>query len=362
MARPDTQTQFAVDALMKRIHHGDHGASRLPGERQLAAELGLSRQTVRRAIRQLAEQGIITRNSTGRLRISQVDANRNDGPAAKQPIIVCLRPPSSSFEVERWRTDIEKAVTSRGAITRSIIYEHTSDAAISTALMGGFDGIFFHPQGRIPPWLLKRLREAPTRVVVIDHDASPHKLRSVAVFPDAAERKLLEHLTSLGHRRIDCFNVHTRNSVIETRIGQWRSFIEKHGLQGQLHQADTGSIEGARGALAALLRTRQPIGTALLCTTVNGAVGGMRALYEAGLRIGKDISICVINDESLGPFLIPSLTCLQSPSRVPYLRKAVDWMLDRVDWATPSLEQPKTAPLFIGESTGPATADSVILQ
>ncbi|WP_043587422.1 substrate-binding domain-containing protein [Geminisphaera colitermitum] len=360
MARPDTQTQFAIDALMKRIHHGDHGATRLPGERQLAAELGLSRQTVRRAIRHLTDQGTIARDATGRLRIASPDTHDGDArggtTTTRQRIIVCLRPPSSSFEVERWRTDIEKAVASRGAVTRSIIYEHASDTAISTALKGGYDGVFFHPRSRMQPWLMKQLREAPARVVVVDHDASPQGLRSVAVFPDAAERKLLEHLVTLGHRRIDCFNVHGHNSVIEARIGQWRRFLDQHGLDGELYSTETAGIEAARDELTALLRSGRRPGTALLCTTLYAAMGGMRALHEAGLRIGRDISLCVINDEGLGPFLIPSLTCLQSPSRVPYLRKAVDWMLGRADWPLPSLEQPKTAPLFIGESTGPAPA------
>ncbi len=355
MARPDTQTQFAVDALMKRIRHGDHGATRLPGERQLAAELGLSRQTVRRAIRHLTGQGVLTRGGTGRLCIAPPDTGGGGGSAGvKQRIIVCLRPPSSSFEVERWRTDIEKAVASRGAVTRSIIYEHASDTAISTALTGGYDGVFFHPHGRMQPWLLKQLREAPTRVVVVDHDASLHGLRSVAVFPAAAERKLLEHLVSLGHRHIDCFNVHATNSVIEARIGQWRHFVATHGLSGELHSVEAASIEAARDAMTALLRSGRRLGTALLCITLNAAIGGMRALHEAGLRVGRDISVGVINDEGLGPFFIPSLTCLRSPSRVPYLRKAVDWMLNRAEWSEPSLVQPKTAPLFVGESTGPA--------
>ena len=57
MARPDTQTRLAVEVIRKRLLLGDHASGRLPGERQLAIELGLSRPTVRKAIQQLADEG-----------------------------------------------------------------------------------------------------------------------------------------------------------------------------------------------------------------------------------------------------------------------------------------------------------------
>jgi LacI family transcriptional regulator len=66
------------------------------------------------------------------------------------------------------------------------------------------------------------------------------------------------------------------------------------------------------------------------------------------------VSVCAVNDEGLGPYLVPSLTSLQTPPRDRYLRKAVDWMTGRGEWKIPSLVQPKDAPLFVGESTGPA--------
>ncbi|AHF88996.1 GntR family transcriptional regulator [Opitutaceae bacterium TAV5] len=356
MARPDLQTQFAADALRKRIRHGDHAAYRLPGERQLALELGLSRQTVRRAIRLLAAEGVLARGETGRLRI----ASGGEQPGgSRRGIIAYVRPAAASYEIDRWRQDIEKAVATRHAVVRSIVYEHLNDTAISAALGGGFDGVFFHPSGaRMAPWLTGRLRDVSTRVVVLDHDASPHGLRSVAVFPVAAGRKLLDHLARLGHRRIDCLNVQTHNSVIEARIGLWRTFLAEHRLAGTLYSPRALTLDAARDEVLARLGDSggDPVGTAFFCTTLYAAIGGMRALHEAGLSIGRDVSVCAINDEGMAPFLIPSLTSLRSPSRVPYLGKAVDWMLGDTEWKTPSLLQPRTAPLFLGESTGPAPA------
>ena len=82
----------------------------------------------------------------------------------------------------------------------------------------------------------------------------------------------------------------------------------------------------------------------------------MRACYEAGIKVGRDLSVCAVNDEGLGAYLTPSLTCLQSLPRATYLRRALGWMLSKEKWDGPLLLQPDQAevPLFVGESTGPA--------
>ncbi len=351
MARPDTQTRLAVELIRKRLQHGDHASSALPGERQLAVELGLSRPTVRKALGQLADEGLLARGATGRLRVSAKAAKD------RRPLIAFLHPGIGVLgETALWRDGVYTAAEERGAIVRSLNYAHYGDAVISGAL-DGFDGVFLLPLGgeKLPPTLLKRMTSGRSRVVVLDQDESAVGLRSVIVFPFASGDKLLAHLRTLGHRRIDCFNIHPSNPVIEARIAGWRAYLDQHGLEGELlGKPGDGSLGAAYKWMAARLRRGQPVGAALYGTTVHSAVGAMRALHEAGRRIGRDVSVCAVNDEGLGPYLVPSLTSLQTPPRARSLRKAVDWMIGAAKWPTPSLEQPKDAPLFIGESTGPA--------
>jgi DNA-binding LacI/PurR family transcriptional regulator len=349
MARPDTQTRLAVDMIRKRLQHGDHAAYPLPGERQLAVELGLSRPTVRKAIQQLSDEGVLTRGPSGRL---AVGADASGG--GQRPLIAFLHPGQVTGESALWRDGVYTAAEENGAVVRSLGYEHYGDAIISAALEG-FDGIFILPPSDepLPALLAKRMQAARARVVVLDQDETRAGLRSVIVFPFASGDKLLGHLHGLGHTRIDCLNIHPHNPVIEARIAGWKDFIERHGLSGELltMPAD-GSLLAAYKLMSARLKAGKPVAPALYGITVHAAIGGMRALHEHGLRIGRDVSVCAVNDEGLGPYLVPSLTSLQTPSRSRYLRKAVDWMTHRVEWAKPTLVQPKDAPLFVGESTG----------
>lgn len=349
MARPDTQTRLAVEIIRKRLLHGDHATGRLPGERQLAIELGLSRPTVRKAIQQLAEEGLLARGTNGRIKIAAPSRA-----ADRRRLIAFLHPGRITGESAAWRDGVYEAAEQQGAVVRSFGYEHYGDTVISTAL-DGFDGVFLLPltDEKIPAALLRRMTVPSARVVVLDQDETALGLRSVIVFPFASGDKLLAHLKSLGHARIDCLNIHPHNPVIEARIAGWRRYIERNGLAGELMTAPlSGSLESAYKFVGARLRSGRPTASALYGVTVHAAIGAMRALHEAGLRIGRDVSVCAVNDEGLGRYLVPSLTSLQTPPRARYLRKAAEWMTGAAEWATPSLVQPKDAPLFIGESTG----------
>lgn len=349
MARPDTQTRLAVEVIRKRLLLGDHASGRLPGERQLAIELGLSRPTVRKAIQQLADEGLLERGANGRVRIA---AGSDDG--GRRRLIAFLHPGRIDGESALWRDGVYDAAEQRGAVVRSLGYEHYGDPVISTALEN-FDGIFLLQltEEKIPPALLRRMAETDARVVVLDQDETGLGLRSVIVFPFASGDKLLDHLKALGHGGIDCLNIHPHNPVIEARIAGWRGYIERNGLAGELITApQDGSLEAAYKVISSRLRAGRRPASAIYGITVHAAIGAMRALHEAGLRIGRDVSVCAVNDEGLGRYLVPSLTSLQTPPRADYLRKAVDWMTGRIAWAKPSLVQPKDAPLFVGESTG----------
>ena len=53
--------------------------------------------------------------------------------------------------------------------------------------------------------------------------------------------------------------------------------------------------------------------TALYCISDALAVGAMRALYEAGIRIPEDVSVAGFDGINLGQFYTPSLTTLRQP-------------------------------------------------
>ena len=347
---------MVTQMIEKRIAHADHVLAGIPGERQLAEELGISRTTVRTALQQLMQQGTLVRQENGRLGVAEPADGR-----LKKRTIGFGAPAMASADFDRWREGVAGVLEGHPVTVRPVAYAHWADPALQDAL-AAFDGMFFIPPSeKIPSWLASKMLASPCRVVVLDADESDSGLPSVTLFPPAAERKLFDHLCELGHRRIDCVNSQAEDEVILGRIAEWKLYLEDHGLPGQLRSHTVEKpFESAYQLIRDALREGRPVASAIFCTTGPAAIGAMRALHEAGLEIGVDVSVCAVNGEGIGQYLLRSLTELASPPRALYLHQAAEWMLGNEEWEGPLLIQPKDVPLFEGESTGPAPVSSIL--
>lgn len=354
----ESKAKAAAQMIRTRIDHADHAVGGIPSERQLASSLGVSRVTVRQAMRMLVDDGVLVRRDNGRLVAASPDVA-----ASRTRTIGFLAPAGFSLDGEMWRQGVQAALEGYSLTFRSISYAHWGDPSLSDALRA-CDGLFLlRSIEPIPELVLSLMRQSTCRVVVLDQDETAAGLPSVVLFPPAEEVRLLDHLRALGHRRIDCINTQSSDAVIQDRIGTWQEYLHRHGLDGQLRSQPIFSpIEGAYRLIREILRQGRPLGTALFCTTGPAAIGTMRALHEARLDIGRDVSVCAVNDEGLGRYLLKSLTALESPPRALYLRQAVEWIFGQADWDGPLLVQPPSVNLFEGESTGPAPAVSVIVS
>jgi DNA-binding LacI/PurR family transcriptional regulator len=342
---------LAVQTIEKRIAHADHIMAGIPSERQLADELGLSRNTVRIAVQHLMEKGVLVRQDNGRLNVAPTN-----GP--KLRTLCFIAPSGLSSDADEWRQSVEGLLDGMfqgyDVTLRTATQGHWGDPVIQEVL-SSFDGVFFlAPAEKIPDWLLVKMKDSSARVVVLDQDVSAAGLPSVVLFPPASENKLFDHLYNLGHRQIDCLNTQEKGAVVEGRMSVWRDYIKARGISGRLHSLEKRKpVESAYELIRDTLHAGLPLAPALFCTTGPAAIGAMRALYEGGLKVGVDVSVCAVNSEGIGRYLMPTLTALESPPRSLYLRHASEWMINGEEWRGPLLIQPDDIPLFQGESTGP---------
>ena len=348
-----SKADLARQMIEGRIAHADYVLEGLPAERELAQQLGLSRATVRTALQDLTRDGTLNRHDNGRLHIAA------SGAAQKAIGFAALVRPSP--DVELWRDGVTGALEGREALFRSVAFAHWDDAILADAI-ARFDGLFLVPPSEgIPTRIARKMRTARCRVVVLDQNECEAGLPSATMFPPASLTKLFDHLVALGHARIDCLNTQAPDSQIRGRIAAWRAFTHERGIGGCLRtKSEKKPILSAYEMVRAALEEGRPLASALFCTTGPAALGAMRALHEAGLQIGRDISVAAINSEGLGRFLCPSLTALEAPPRALVLRRAVEWMLGDDEWSGPLHLQPDDAPLFQGESTGSAPASPLV--
>jgi LacI family transcriptional regulator len=134
-----------------------------------------------------------------------------------------------------------------------------------------------------------------------------------------------------NHRNIAFFNAHETLFFTGLRKkGVWKAMSD-HGFKLDPHRYIVTEIsEPAAKLAAAELLTRDNAITAFLCCTDTQAIGVMAACKEAGLRVGRDISVIGCDNNPQGPFCDPPLTSLQHGSVMDIGKKLADMLLLRI--------------------------------
>lgn len=157
-------------------------------------------------------------------------------------------------------------------------------------------------------------------------------LSSVATDHRRAGRQALETLLSLGHRRIAILGSGEPGPVSHLRFLGCLDAFQEQGIDfdpEQDYQEAEPSCQGGYQAAQALLAQGQGY-TALLALSDEGAIGAIRALHEAGLRVPEDVSVMGMDGLPLGSYLVPSLATV-NPGVGPMARRGVEILFAAMD-------------------------------
>ena len=125
-----------------------------------------------------------------------------------------------------------------------------------------------------------------------------------------ASEAAIEYLIELGHTKI----AYVGEAKNEERYTGYVSTLHKHNipLRNEFVSNVILSSEGGYCGTKTLLKRTQEM-TAIFCPNDLTAIGVMRALQEAGLRIPTDISVISIDDIDMAQYLSPMLTTIHVP-------------------------------------------------
>jgi LacI family transcriptional regulator len=156
---------------------------------------------------------------------------------------------------------------------------------------------------------------APT-VAVAGHSEVPGVTNVIIDHPRAAELAL-GHLYRLGHRKIAYMHGQPFSSDSQTR---WQSTMQvaralslevPKDLIIQLDK-DLNSPELGYPVIHQLMLRRRDF-TAVLCFNDVSAIGSIRALHDAGLKVPEDVSVLGFDDIQAAAYIVPSLTTIRQP-------------------------------------------------
>jgi DNA-binding LacI/PurR family transcriptional regulator len=201
-------------------------------------------------------------------------------------------------------------------------------------------------------------------VMLLDRSPDP-RIPSIRIDDELGAYMATRHLVSLGHRRIGHISV--RGGRMDDDDGS-PQFDRYQGYLRALVEADltadpdcvvqgVGLMAGGRNsALELLARFPDPRDrpTALFVYNDLAAVGVLRALYEAGVRVPDDMAIVGFHGLDVGQFTTPALTSV-SHARLKLGEMGAGLLLARIAQHAPAelpAEQVLPVELLVRESCG----------
>jgi LacI family transcriptional regulator len=161
--------------------------------------------------------------------------------------------------------------------------------------------------------LLDELERAGVPYVVLNR-ALPGVAHSVVLDTRSAARMAVEHLLSLGHRRIAHLGGRSGGYNANERLLGYKEALHAGGVafDPSLVVAAGYTAEGGAEALGQLMRQASP--SAIFAATLVSAAGALSAMHRRGISIPQDISVVALHDAPVAEILYPPLTTVATPT------------------------------------------------
>ncbi|MEV4581103.1 substrate-binding domain-containing protein [Nonomuraea jabiensis] len=191
-------------------------------------------------------------------------------------------------------------------------------------------GVLITPSGE-DPGRLDRLRERGISVVLVDHPAHRPDQCAVAVDDVAGGRAAVTHLLAKGARSVAYV---TGPMTIRQCVERWegaKAAMRAAGLDpGDLKVAETATMTARAGEKAAADLIESGLPEAVFCANDLLALGVLRALLRAGVRVPEDVALMGYDDIDFAAASTVSLSSMRQPT-YQLGRIATELLLDECD-------------------------------
>ena len=227
--------------------------------------------------------------------------------------------------------------------------------ALETLLQLRVDGVILAGTVLPPRAIVAAAANAP--VALVARASRWPAIDSVTNDDRAGARLVVDHLVSLGHRRIAHVDGGRGAGAADRRNG-FLTRMRRHGLTSDAVVVPGAFTEegGAAGVDQLLEESKRP--TAVFVANDLAAVGALRVLRDRGLEVPGDVSVVGYDNVSIAGLDHVDLTTIEQPRR-EMGAEAVRLLLDRLDGGRGQSRHVVIPPtLVVRGSTGPPPARS----
>lgn len=282
---------------------------KLPGERTLALQLGVSYMTLRKSIDNLVGQGVLFKIPTKGTFVNHKKVQRRKNLTIGYFLDASMIAGISSPYYSLIFNAIEKVAAKNGY---SLVYfsDNTDDNLSRT--LDKVDGVIATCFPRIESIILKIKESVP--IVVIDNSAADKTIPSVIIDNFNADIESVDYVCSLGHSRIGFMTGLEDSDVGKSRYAGYQHGLRKNNITLDESLVIRGNYSYQAGIEGAeYLLTLDSLPTALICANDSMALGAIQRFSQEGFNIPQDMSIIGFDDIDVASQIVPSLTTIAAP-------------------------------------------------
>jgi DNA-binding LacI/PurR family transcriptional regulator len=303
----------------------------IPPERQLCALYGVSITTVRQAVLDLVDRGLVER---GVGRGTFVLERRQAGARGLRLGLVSTHELSIS---DPSMTPIVAAMQeASGAAGASLTHIHQEVPGPMAAFLDGVirrrdaDGLILFTHQPLHAQDMEGLAASGTPYVVFNRYLESPPMNCVVIDDAAATERAVDYLYRLGHRRIVHLAGQQHITIGRDRAEGYRAAMRRHGLEPWVIDAGWRVDDGYAAADVLLRAAERP--TAVLAAGDGAAIGVIHAVRRAGLDVPGDLSVMGFANLPGSDLVDPPLTTM-GYDRPVIGRETVAALLRMVDGA-----------------------------
>jgi DNA-binding LacI/PurR family transcriptional regulator len=297
------QVAYKLQAMLAQMKAGE----RLPTERELCENYGVSRVTLRRAMDPLRQKGIVKTSRGGGTQLCREVTAPSPSRSANKLIGVIVPSVENPF-ISRIVKGAE-ALASERLYHLALAHNHDDDdyqlQQLTRMADSSISGIAVFPEGaniNRPEFydVIKRIKAKGIPLVMIDRYLPHIDVPCVLSDNVAGAYLATEHLILSGHRRLALLSFGPDGGISEReRLKGFYDALNHYGLPTTpVHHATLGvkdHEEKARLAVKKWLSSDQQTGTpgfdGIFCLQDNMAYGAYLALREASLNVPQNVSL-----------------------------------------------------------------------
>lgn len=147
----------------------------------------------------------------------------------------------------------------------------------------------------------------------------------------AAAKAMTDHLIALGHRRIGLIKGSKNSPLTLDRLAGYEAALREAGIafdEALICHGNFSLEAGFAGAQKMLGLAERP--SALFCENDEMAIGALKRIRQAGLRVPEDISVVGFDDIPMAAYCDPPLTTISQPAEA-FGAKAVEMLIALIE-------------------------------